>query len=125
MIFVSLFCGPFLKLFEKKGRPNGSNDVKWGQKYVILDQTGGQNGIKIGLGGTPAEGSRTKSKKGRQGVGKCRPPGRLSWTPKSTCLHILASFFQCFFEVVFKFIFGSVVGRFFNMFGAIFSVKNP
>ena len=45
------------------------------QKNVILDQTGVQNGIKIGLGDTPAEGSRTKSKKGRQGAGKHRPQG--------------------------------------------------
>ena len=35
------------------------------KKNVILDQTGVQNDIKIGFGGTPAEGSRTKSKKGR------------------------------------------------------------
>jgi len=49
---------------------------KRGQKDVIFDQTGVQNGIKISLGGTPAEGSRTKSKKGRQGAGKDRPPGR-------------------------------------------------
>ena len=49
---------------------------KRGQKDVILDQSGVQNGIKIGLGGAPAQGSRTKSKKGRQGAGKCHPPGR-------------------------------------------------
>ena len=49
---------------------------KRGQKDVIFDQTGVQNGIKIGLGGTPAEGSRTKSKKGRQGAGNRRPQGR-------------------------------------------------
>ena len=49
---------------------------KRGQKDVIFDQTGVQNGIKISLGGTPAEGSRTKSKKGRPGAGKDRPPGR-------------------------------------------------
>ena len=39
---------------------------KRGQKDVILDQSGVQNGIKIGLGGAPAEGSRTKSKKDAQ-----------------------------------------------------------
>ena len=49
---------------------------KRGQKDVIFDQTGVQNGIKIGLGGTPAEGSKTKSKKGRQGAGNRRPQGR-------------------------------------------------
>ena len=46
------------------------------QKDVIFDQIGVQNDIKIGLGGTPAEGSRTKSKKGRQSVGNRRPQGR-------------------------------------------------
>ena len=49
---------------------------KRGQKDVIFDQTGVQNGIKIGLGGTPAEGSRTKSKKRRPGAGNRRPQGR-------------------------------------------------
>ena len=76
LICVSWFCGPFLKLFDNKCRPNDSNDVERGQENVILDQTGVQNGIKIGLGGTPAEGSRTKSKKGRQSVRNHRPQGR-------------------------------------------------
>ena len=100
LICVSWFCAPFLKLFDNKCRPNDSNDVKWGQKDVILDQTGVQNGIKIGLGGTPAEGSRTKSKKGRRGAGNRRPLGR-HLDPKIDMFAHVGVIFSMFFRSCF------------------------
>ena len=74
---------------------------KRGQKDVIFDQTGVQNGIKISLGGTPAEGSRTKSKKRRPGAGNRRPQGRHLDPKIDMFAHfyvIFSMFFQgCFF----------------------------
>ena len=76
---------------------------KRGQKDVIFDQTGVQNGIKIGLGGTPAEGSRTKSKKGPQCPGKRRPQGQ-HLDPQIDMFAHFDVMSSMFFNIVFPFI---------------------
>jgi len=94
---------------------------KRGQKDVIFDQTGVQNGIKISLGGTPAEGSRTKSKKGRPGAGKGASSRSTSGPQNRHVCTFWRHFFHVFSRLFFDWFFNGFLVDFSTIFGLFFN----
>ena len=94
---------------------------KRGQQDVILDQSGVQNGIKIGLGGTPAEGSRTKSKKRRPGVGKGSSSRSTSGPQNRHVCTFWRHFFYVFSRLFFDWFFNGFLVDFSTIFGLFFN----